>query len=527
MRHHGPVPSDVAPLLLPADLDRLRQALTDYTVGTVHEALGLAGRAAHARGDLAGVARALRGADDRLRTLVELFLLGRDVDAGAARTAFGPLPLDTAVTAGIVEASAGSVRAALEIRPYAEGDPAPWETPATEDPWWVVSDLGSDVRPGPLARDHVLGIGSASLTLAQAVPRSGVGRALDVGTGCGIQALHLARHSDRVTATDISPRALTLAATTAALSGQEWDLRRGSLLDPVADDRFDLIVANPPFVVSAGGDGYDYRDSGLAGDGVCEALLRGLPANLSPGGTAVLLANWVIPREGDWQERVTGWLTGRGVDAWVWQREVADPGEYVSLWLRDAGETPSAPRWAARYDAWLDWFDRAGVVAVGMGLAVLRRHDGGNGGSAEILVAEDVPQAVEQPVGDELAAWFPRRRRLQDSSDADLLGTRFTTPPDLVRTRDALQDSAGWRDARDTLRQSRGLRWELEVDDAIASLVAGSDGTTTLALDLAVLAASLDQPLDAVTTAALPVVRDLVGRGFLLPVPGDASRAAV
>jgi methylase of polypeptide subunit release factors len=113
----------------------------------------------------------------------------------------------------------------------------------------VVSDFGSDVRPGPLAPEHVLGIGTASLTLAQATPRSPVGRALDVGTGSGVQALHLGLHAEHVVATDISPRALRLAATTAALSGQKWDLRPGSLLAPVEGERFELVVANPPFVV--------------------------------------------------------------------------------------------------------------------------------------------------------------------------------------------------------------------------------------------------------------------------------------
>lgn len=512
------MPSDPQPLLAPDDLDRLRRALAGYTVDAVHEALGLSGQAAHSRADLAGVTRALRRGPrgSALRTFVELFLLGHEVDEAAARAAFDPLPLAAAAQAGLVLVSSGSVRATVEIRPYTETGPDLWG-PSSGDPWWVVSDLGSDVRPGPLSRDHVLGIGAASLTLAGATPRARVGSALDVGTGCGVQALHLAEHSTRVTATDVSPRALALAATTAALSGQEWDLREGSLLEPVAGEQYDLVVANPPFVVSAGGgDGYDYRDSGLAGDGVCEALLRGLPDHLSPDGTAVLLANWVIPRDGDWQDRVTAWLTGRGCDAWIWQREIADPGEYVSMWLRDAGETPSSARWATRYDAWADWFDRSGVAAVGMGLVALKRH-GGGGGTPEVLVAEDVPQAVEQPVGAEIAAWFPRRRRLADSSDATLLTTRFATAPDLVHTRDALHEASGWQDVRAVVRQSHGLRWELEVDDAIAALLAGCDGSTPLALGLAVLAASVGYPVEDVTAAALPVVRDLIGRGFLLP----------
>ncbi len=516
------MPRHTAALLAPDDLDRLRTALACYTVDTVHGALGLTGQAAHSRADLAGVARALRqrdGVDDgRLATFVRLFLLGHEIDEDVARVAFAPLPLDAAAAAGLVQVSAGSVRAGLEIRPYAQTSPTPWQPAPADEHWWVVSDLGADVRPGPLPRDHVLGIGSASVTLAQATPRAAVGTALDVGTGCGIQALHLSGHTGRVTATDVSGRALSLAATTAALSGQRWDLRQGSLLDPVVGEQYDLIVANPPFVVSAGGQGgYDYRDSGLAGDGICEALLSGLPAKLSPGGTAVLLANWIIPRQGDWQERVTGWLAGRGCDAWIWQREIADPGEYVSLWLRDAGEIPGSARWTTRYEAWLDWFDRSAVAAVGMGLVALRKHDDDSSQQGEILVAEDVPQAVEQPVGAQLTDWFPRQRWLRDSSDATLLGTCLRAAPDLVRGREAVRGvDGGWHDVRDVVRQSRGMRWEIEVDDAIAALIAGCDGTTPLAADLAVLAASLHAAPNQVSEAALPVVRDLVRRGVLL-----------
>ncbi len=170
-----------------------------------------------------------------------------------------------------------------------------------------------------------------------------------------------------------------MAATTAALSGQTWTLRQGSLLDPVASTEFDQVVANPPFVVSPGFDaahgGYDYRDSGLAGDGVSAALVRGIPRVLAPGGTASLLANWVVTADEPWSERVGGWLAGSGCDAWVWQREVAEPGEYIALWLRDAGEQPGTPQWAQRYVQWLDWFAAERVLAVGMGLVTLWRTD--------------------------------------------------------------------------------------------------------------------------------------------------------
>lgn len=503
-------------LLPPAALADLRAALDGFTPDTVLELLGPVGQSAQDRGDLLGAERALAGDDGSLATLVRLFLLGLSVSQSAAQAALAPL--DPAAAPALVAVADGMVRARLEVRPYAEEGGSPW---------WVVSDFGSDVRPGPLAGDHVLGIGAASLNLAQLTVRTPVARALDVGTGCGIQALHLARHVSAVTATDISERALAMAATTAALSlpappadagsGMPWDLRAGSLLEPVAGERYDLVVANPPFVISPGlraaNGGYDYRDSGVAGDALCADLVRGLPAVLNPGGTGQLLANWAITADAPWAARVESWLTGSGCEAWVWQREIAGPSEYVSLWLRDAGEQPGTDRWRARYTAWLDWMQAAGIVAVGMGAITVW-----NTGRADpVVVCEDVPQPVEQPAGAAIGAWLPRQHWLRDTADAALIEARLRHADGVVRTRSDLVGAHGWTTELEQLRLSHGMRWELQTDGAIAGLVAACDGTTPLRVPLSVLAALNEVPFEAVATAALPVVRDLVRRGFLLP----------
>lgn len=521
--HDCPV---IEPLFDEAETALLRSALAGYTVDSVRAFLGLSGRSALARGDLAGVRRQLRGHDEPLATLLRLFLLGIPVSEGQARRALHPLPLAAAVAAGVLAQSGDSVRAELDIRPYGQGSAgelsadcstgAPVPTPGEPD-WWVVSDFGTEVGRGPLARDHVLGVGTAALTLAQAVPRLPVGRALDIGTGCGVQALHLSEHAAQVVATDFSTRALRLAATTAALSHQSWQLRAGSLLAPIAGEHFDLVVANPPFVVSAGTGGagsYDYRDSRLAGDAVCESLISSLPGILAEGGSAHLLANWVIPTDGSWQDRVGGWLTGRGCDAWVWQRGVAGPGEYVAMWLRDAGLTPGMPDWNVRYDQWLDWFEGAGVVAIGMGLVSMWRTDSAD----PVLVLEDVPHAVEQPVGAHLTGWLERQRWLSRTGDEHLLASSLAPAPGLVRERSDLLGAQG--SAASRLRQSHGMRWEVDVDDPIAALLAGCDGDRPLRDPVALLAASMHRPVGELVAAALPVVRDLVSRGFLIPAPG-------
>ena len=506
----------VAPLADQAGVAALREALAGFTVDAVAHLLGPAGGAAHRRGDLTGAQRAIAGADGELATLVRLFLLGATVSEAEARAALREVP--SPATAALLEPVAGEVRARVEIRPYGiDGDPGGADR-------WVVSDFGSDARPGPLAADHVLGIGGASLTLAGAVIRTPVSRALDVGTGCGVQALHLSGHAQQVVATDVSARALRLAATTAALNGLSWDLRKGSLLEPVDGERFDLIVANPPFVVSPGlaalrraGGGHSYRDSGLAGDAVTERLLRGVPGLLAPGGSAQMLANWIIPEgSATWSERLEGWLAGGRCHAWVWQREVVEPGEYVQLWLRDAGHDPVSAPWRELYRTWLDWLAAAGVAAVGMGLVALWPA----GGEAPLLAFEDVPQQVAGPVGALLPGWLRRRRWLAGHGDEQLLAARLRVAPSVRRVVREAPGPGGWRAADVRLEQESGMRWQVETDAAISAVVAGCDGSTPLGTLLLLLAAASGlEPADA-AAAAVPVVRDLVERGFLEPGPG-------
>src|SRR5215475_2339464 len=332
----------VTPALLPADgIARLREALgrAGYTSDGIATHIGPDATSAARRNDLRGALAASVGGTP-LDTLVRLYVCGQVEPDIAVAAALAPLGLDAALHAGLVERTPDGLRAGLDLEPYG-------------DDWWVVSDLPSDRRPGPLRSDHVLGVGNASTTLADSVIRRPVDSALDLGTGCGVQALRLSTHARRVTATDLSPRALRFAATTAALAGYEWDLREGDLTEPVNGERFDLIVSNPPFVAGPGVTTHTYRDSGRAGDAVCAELAAAAANLLNPNGVMQFLGNWLHVRGEDWAERVAGWFTGSGLDVWVIERELADPIAYVDLWLSDAAEDEDPRRTAA----WLDWFD--------------------------------------------------------------------------------------------------------------------------------------------------------------------------
>jgi hypothetical protein len=475
---------------------RLRDALVaaDFTYDRVADLLGPAAHGALARNETTPALRRTTGGGP-LETLVRLFLLQSVVDLEAAEAALPGL-VDRLAAEGFLERSVGEVAARLDVRPYA----------ADGDSLWVVSDLtpGLDGGPNLVGPDHVLGISSASTSLAQLTIREPVGRSLDLGTGCGVQALHLAGHSAAVVATDVNERALRIARFNVALNDVRTpvDVRAGSFFEPVAGETFDLISTNPPFVISpATGERLVYRDSGLPGDRVVEHIVRTAPAHLTEGGWCQVLANWVIPTGARWEERLAGWADPE-CDLHVVQREVVDPSAYVELWLKDAGRH-GAPDYATRYDTWLSWFEEQGIEAVGFGWINLRRS-GAAQPARELL---EWPYDVEQPIAPALHAWV-------GAGDREVgLDTRLVVRPDVQ------QETLGAPGAEDpgtvVLRQQRGLRRARRADTVEAALVGACDGDLAVGQILDALAQLLD--LDATQTRQtyLPVVRELVVEGFL------------
>jgi methylase of polypeptide subunit release factors len=333
-----------------------------------------------------------------------------------------------------------------------------------------------------------------------------------------VQALHLAGHATEVVATDVNPRALALAAATARLNGQHWDLRAGSMYDPVAGEDFDLIVCNPPFVIGAGELRYSYRDSGLAGDGICQALIEGVRSHLRPGGTAQLLANWIVREDTDWRERVGAWVQSTGCDAWVVQRELADPAEYVGLWLTDAGEDgksagSNAAAAASLAENWLDYLAAERVQGIGMGLITLQRND-----SAHPSVTLDQITGPDEDVTGEEAAGFLRRRGwVERAADADLLATRFVLSPQVVLEQRSLAGHEGWTTVLRMIRRQGGPGATLQLDEWGQALLAGCRGDAPLQLLIELLAAAHGLSAGALAAAVLPSVRVAVIRGLLEP----------
>ena len=506
---------------------RLRDALlaADFTVGAVSELLGPEAHVALGRNETVPGMRRTTGGGPR-ETLTRLFLLQAPVPTAAAEAALPGL-VDRLAAEGILAHGGGRVAARLAVRPH--GDPA-FDDPAPADPapdhpgggqaLWVISDLtpGMDGAPHAVSSDHVLGITAASTSLAGLTLRHPVGSALDLGTGCGLQALRLAAHARRVVATDVNPRALRIARLNAALNGADAiEVRDGSFFAPVADERFDLIATNPPFVISPGtGERLVYRDSGLPGDQVVEHVVRTAPRHLHPGGWCQVLANWVVHEGRDWDERLAGWVDEQ-CDAFVVQREVVDPAAYVELWLKDSGHHGAhegVEDYIRRYDTWLSWFDDQGVEAIGLGWVNLRRRaDDEPGGS--VVETVSWPWEVEQPIAPAIAGWadgVALRRRLV--GDDALAAARP------VARADVRQDTHGAPGAEGpeavVLRQHSGLRRARRVDTVEAALVGACDGDLSVGQVLDALATLLERDAAELRRDYLPVVRELVAEGFLV-----------
>lgn len=444
---------------------------------------------------------------------------GRSAGAGGSAVTWA----DPAAPTGTTPGPGVGIRASVELRPYGSdvgGD------------LWVASDLGSEQRPGPLRHDHVLGIGGASLTLAQTVMRTPVDRALDLGTGCGIQAFHLLSHARHVTATDISERALAFARFNLMLNGpalgvdpeQPGDritLRLGSLLDPVAGERFDLVVSNPPFVITPRTgpqeESYTYRDGGLAGDAIVETLIREIPGVLAPGGAAQLLGNWEITEGTPWDRRIRSFVPA-GVDAWVIQREQLTPVQYAETWLRDAAENRDRAAYLDSFSAYLADFSSRDVEAVGFGSVWLRRPAGED--ALVRVVLEEITHEIEQPIGPHLAAAVERAdwlsARTEQSASGLGIADEFLLVADDV-TEERHQRPGAEHPGVILLRQGAGLRRTSLLSTELAGFASACDGDLTAGQIAGALAMLLERPEPAFSSGLLVDVEQLIREGFLIP----------
>lgn len=490
-----------APLVLDDSrtVSGLRRALASagYTPEGVRAALDVEGEGSPRLADVAVHLRRLADGEP-LSTLIRLFLLGVGVPAAEAKRALAPAPLARLERLGLLLERAGEVEPLVRLVPF--GDLV------------LACDRGDDQAPSGQGPDHVAGVHAPSITLAKLAVRRPVASALDLGTGLGIQALLAARHSTRVTATDVNPRALGFAAFNARLNGvPNVELRQGSYFEPVEGLAFDLVLANPPYVISPDSQ-YVYRDGGLPGDAVSRGVVRRAPAFLREGGFAEMLVSWAHGTGEDWQVPLERWVEGSGCDAWLLHYKTEDPLTHSASWLRPLQGDPAA--YARALDRWLDYLRGLGIEAIAYGAVVLRRRSGGQ----NWVRANELPSGRLQPAGGHVERVFAAVDYLEGLGDRRaLLDARLALVGRHRLERTLVRDGRSWSVQAAVLSLEEGLAFQGEVDPMTAELLAQLDGERPLreAIAAAARERGVDEPGDELVAGGLGVVERLLELGFL------------
>ena len=375
-------------------------------------------------------------------TPVRLFFLERPVSRADAESALGARAIGALARLGLARVGKNAVEPLTRIAPVG--------------PILLASDrLATDPSDDPA--DYVSTYSPTARLCDLLTPRPWCTRALDVGTGNGVQALLAAAHSEHVIATDVNPRALAFTELNAALSGiGNVETRRGSLFEPVTRERFDLIVCNPPFVVSPERR-WTYRDGSLEGDELSAQVVREAAEHLTDGGFATMLVSWLGRSRREPDERAWEWVQHIGCDSWILPVDEASPLEHAERWNAHLEDTPAQHDDAlARWTSYLQEHDAEVVTE---GAVLLHRRDGNTTSRIDEVDEDDLDQADLQ-----IRRAFSARAALDghDLLDAEL------APADELRI------DARSKRARVTLED--GTRPLLDVSVATAKLLRKLDG---------------------------------------------------
>jgi len=350
-------------------------------------------------GDPAQVAPA-PGDDPSTGVLARLFAHHEALDARAVAECLRPIPLSDLEGQGLLARHGTDVSARFGVERWG--------------PVLVVHDW-PEWHGDP---DYVMGTTNAGRSLTWLTPTAPVGVVLDLGTGCALQAVMAAHHAHRVVAVDINERAVALARASVLLNGlTNVDVRHGSWFEPVDGETFDLIVSNPPFVISPE-HRLVYRDGGREGDDLCGELLADMAPHLAPGGVAVMLVEWARRRGEEWSSTPLRWLGELDVDGLGIRYGAMDPLSYATRWNAAAHDDRRAGERAVR--EWLGYYDGLGIDQMYEGVIALRRHlPGVDRAPASWVMSASRP--LNGPGGDQLAAALDGHSTTEGRSGEELL----------------------------------------------------------------------------------------------------------
>jgi hypothetical protein len=384
---------------------------------------------------------------------VRLFFVRAPVDRALAEQAFEPLGLASLEHLHVLTSDAAneSVSGAFQVVP--------------EKGLLLACDWDADD-----SIDHVMSPARSSRRLAALTLRRPARTALDLGTGCGYQALQLAAHAELVVATDSNPRALAFATFNAGLNAApNIEFRHGDWFDTLEGLQFDLIVCNPPYVI-APATTLLYRDDG-SGE-LSARLVRAAPRFLRDGGAAHVIVGWTHGADQHWADPLHEWVDGLGCDAWFFRETSVDPPTHAAMWNADLASQPR--RYADAIERWTQALVERGIELIGDGAVVLRKRDSHPSISFDNLPSGDLADDAAADLAERLAMV----EILDEMGEEDLLACRLELVPahrlDQV-LRHAVGGRAGFEAEHSTLVREDGLGSSLACNPGFVQLLAALD----------------------------------------------------
>lgn len=284
--------------------------------------------------------------------------------------------------------------------------------------WFKELFFLSDNKDFPEA---VLQIGPSGKYLESITIRRKINSALDIGCGCGIQTLLLARHSKTVTATDINLRCLKMTSLNARLNNlQNIELLLGSYFEPVYGRTFDLIVTNTPYVITPKST-YIYRDVAEVGDKTVLSMMQKLPTHLNEDGFAQMTANWLHKKNQPFIEPIQNALWNTSADALLIYSTSDTAWTYAQSWIYGYIRK-NAIRYFLTRIYWVLWYWLHGMERFAFGAIAFKKQPK----QQYHLYSIKSKQIAGESAGEHIQSFFSAQDFLANTpTNAQILETRF------------------------------------------------------------------------------------------------------
>jgi hypothetical protein len=453
----------------------------DYREETVYKALGVPHLGIASLNYLPILLDFKLASPTPLNTLMKLFLFSQAVaERELLKELFTKNDLDACVRMKILERQGSMIRAAIDFYPCLG--------------YYMATDHRYPDYKFPNA---VMYLGQDSYTLARGTIRKPAGSVLDLCTGSGVHAILASGHSQEVTGVDINARAVNFSRFNSIFNRVgNVTFIKGDLLEPVHLKKFDMILANPPFV-PAPEVKILYRDGGVTGEEPLKKILAGLDDTLTDGGICQVFTLLVFQQGQDYLEKLRDYLGARGYHILVLATSFIDAGFFVMDQMSDFGTFDEYRRKLAE---WLKCYYEHGIYQLADGIITIARAPRGISPVHRLVKFRNLGRSYSK----EVESYF---HMLCTCQDEEALAARIPLLRGAVKGiwKECLLKASG---AYTVLFADDDLSFQAELDEDEFAVLGLCDGCRTVA-EIAALHAGVGAGRDALRKKCHDAVRQL------------------